>query len=350
MSRARVLDLRALGCVVRDVGLDELLDQLVERLTAALASHDPEQVETLARTGFHYAKPDFGLVEWMPSMARGHRVSIKTVAYHPTNPVERGRPSVLASTALYDTTDGGLVALCEATFLTALRTGAASAVATDVLARADARVMGVVGCGAQAVTQIHAISRVRPLDRVLAYDADPEIAAGLRDRLPDSVTLAVDVLGPAELPRLLGESDVIVTATSNAVDAPAVLPEGEVKPWLHINAVGSDFPGKVELPAALLHRAVVCPDLVEQCLVEGESQSLRVDELGPDLSSLVADRSTHAALREQITVFDSTGWALEDLVAAELFLDHAERLGVGTEIDLQPMPRDPYDPYEGVRG
>lgn len=349
MTKARVLGLSALRSVVHDVGLDQLLDELVGRLTDALANRDPEEIETLARVGFDYEKPDFGLVEWMPSMARGHRVSIKTVAYHPSNPVERGRPSVLASTALYDTTDGRLVALCEATFLTALRTGAASAIATDVLARPTSSVLGVVGCGAQAVTQIHAISRIRPIARVMAYDADEDIAASLAARLPSSVRVELEVVGNGEVARLLGESDVVVTATSNAVDAKPVLRDGPARPWLHINAVGSDFPGKVELDEALLRRATVCPDVVEQCLVEGESQRLSPADLGPELATLVGNPAAHAGLRDELTVFDSTGWALEDLVAAELFSDHAERLGVGVEVDLQPNPRDPYDPYEGVR-
>ena len=350
MTATRVLDLPALAAVVRDVGLDRLLDELIERTTEALAHHDPEEIETIDRRGFHYAKPDFGLVEWMPAMATGRRVSIKTVAYHPSNPVERGCPSILASTALYDTTDGRLVALCEATFLTALRTGAASAVATEVLAAPSSSVVGIVGCGAQAVAQLHALSRVRPIERVLAYDADASVARTLACRLPPSVEVEIEVIDADALPRLLGESDIVVTATSNRVDAPPVLPDGPIRPWLHVNAVGSDFPGKVELDAALLRRATVCPDVIAQCLVEGEAQQLTVGELGPDLPSLVADRARHGGLQTEFTVFDSTGWALEDLIAAELFNDHAQRLGVGAELDLQPAPRDPYDPYEGVRG
>lgn len=350
MTTARVLDLEALSAVVEDVGLDALLDELIARLADALRSHDPDHVSTMTRAGFQYEKPDFGLVEWMPAMTNGQRVSIKTVAYHPSNPVERNQPSVLATTSLYDTIDGRLIALCESTFLTAMRTGAASALATDILAPADASVLGVVGCGAQSVTQIHAISRVRSIDRILAYDANPDTAATLRDRLPESIEAPVEIVDADDVVGMLREAHIICTATSNAVDSPPVLAAGPVRPGLHINAVGSDFPGKIELDLQLLHQAVVCPDFVEQCLVEGEAQQLTEADLGPDLAALVADRCHHEGLRGRLTVFDSTGWAFEDLIAAELFSDHAARLGVGAEVDLQPVPRDPYDPYESVRG
>jgi ornithine cyclodeaminase/alanine dehydrogenase-like protein (mu-crystallin family) len=85
-------------------------------------------------------------------------------------------------------------------------------------------------------------------------------------------------------------------------------------------------------------------------LFEGESQVLERDELGPDLVGLVQDRPRWEAERAALTVFDSTGWALEDLVAAELVLEHAERFELGIVVDLLPIPRDPYDPYEAVRG
>ena len=139
------------------------------------------------------------------------------------------------------------------------------------------------------------------------------------------------------------------TATTVGIGDPPVLPDVSHRPWLHINAVGADFPGKRELATSLLRRATVIPDVVDQCLKEGECQELDVSDLGPDLVALVKGRARYGSLRDKLTVYDSTGWALQDLVAAELLLAHAQRLGAGVEIDLQPAPRDPYDPYEYVR-
>ena len=347
MGGTWILGTDGLAAVVDDVGIDALLDELIERLRGSLERHDPEQIETFDRTGFHYTKPDLGLVEWMPAMDLGRLVSVKMVGYHPSNPVERAVPSVLASTSLYDTSTGRLLALCEATFLTALRTGAASAVATDVLAVPDASTLGMVGCGAQAVTQIHAISRVRPIDRVIAFDTQHEVADTLSQRLP--IDVRVDVIRGDEIGRLVGEADIVCTATTVGIGDPPVVPELPHRDWLHINAVGADFTGKRELADSYLERSVVCPDVVEQCLIEGECQGLDRDQLGPDLAALVKHAAEHRVHRDELTIFDSTGWALQDLVAAELMLDHARRCGAGIEVDLQPNPVDPYDPYEAVR-
>jgi ornithine cyclodeaminase/alanine dehydrogenase-like protein (mu-crystallin family) len=345
----RIISVDDLAGVVREVGLDALLDQLIAALGRALATHDPSRLETRDRTGFHYREPVTGLLEWMPAMELGRRVSIKTVGYHPANPTERGTPSVLATTSLYDTSDGRLVTICEATILTALRTGAASAVATNVLAVPDASVLGVVGCGAQAVSQIHALSRVRPLARVLAYDVDGAVARSLPSRLAGIVEIPIEILDEPDLGRLMAEVDVLCTCTTVEPGAGPVIPMAEHRPWLHINAVGADFAGKSEIPAPLLRDALVCPDVPGQCLVEGEAQQLSMADLGPDLAQLARNAGEYRAYRRRLTVFDSTGWALEDLVAAELVAGHCEALGLGTTVELQPATADPYNPYERLR-
>lgn len=345
MTTTRILTQRCQAEIVASVGLDALLDDLIERLADAFARHDPEAVETMARDGFRYTKPDLGLIEWMPTMVLGSRVAIKTVGYHPTNPVERNVPSVLATTSLHDTIDGRLLALVDATFLTALRTGAASAVVTDVLAIEDASTLGMIGCGAQAVTQIHAISRVRPIERIVAYDADSNVVGTLGERLARA-GVHIEVVVADDAVEAVASADVLCTATSVDPHAGPVFDDCAHRSWLHINAVGADLPGKFELPDGLLAEAMVVPDHLEQCLVEGEAQRLDASTLGPDLATLMKDRERHVTKRATPTVFDSTGWALEDLVAAEMMLHHAERMDIGFAIDLQPMPADPYDPYE----
>jgi ornithine cyclodeaminase len=341
----RVLTPSCIAAIVRHVGLDAMLDELIKRLRDAFAAHDPEIIQTITRSGFRYTKPDFGLIEWMPSMESGRRVAIKTVGYHPNNPVERKTPSVLATTSLHDTIDGRLVALCESTFLTALRTGAASAVVTDVLSPASSTKLGMIGCGSQAVTQIHGVSRVRPIKHVVAFDADSDVAATLENRL-ERAGIPVDVETVETAALVVGDVDVLCCATSVEPGSDPVVPDVDHRPWLHINAVGADHPGKLELPLSLLRRAVVIPDLLEQCLVEGESQQLDQSQLGPTMPDLIRHRARHEHWRTGLTVFDSTGWSLEDLIVAEMMLDHAERLDEGLEFDLQPTPHDPYDPYE----
>ena len=345
------LDLDDLAAVVADVGLDRFIDQLIEALASAFRDFDPRQVQHLTRAGFSYETPAVGLVEWMPAMTVGQAVSIKTVAYHPENPTALSLPSVLATTSVYDTGTGRLQAICEATVLTALRTGAASAVMTDALVRPGPITLGVVGCGAQAVTQVHAISRVRPIERLVVTDADPEVAASLGSRLSDGILpsgQAPEVVTTLAFGDHVPDLDVLCTCTSVPVDKGPVVELRGAKPGLHINAVGSDFPGKIELPVDYLRGAVVIPDAVDQCLAEGESQQLSAGELGPDMVAVLTD-SANKELVNQRTVFDSTGWSYEDLVAARLFADEARRLGLGTPLALQPRPADPYDPLEPFR-
>lgn len=343
-----LLDVDDLAAVLDDVGVEAFLDQLIEQITSDVSGFDPALVQYKVRTGFNYDTPEHGLIEWMPTMLTGDIVSVKTVGYHPRNPSERSIPSVLATTALYDTNSGGLVALTEATLLTALRTGAASAVITNAAAKDSPITLGVVGCGAQAVTQIHAISRVRTISRLIVTDIDGATAKSLASRLPDNLPRP-EVHARAGFDVAVPELDVLVTATSTEPGAGPVVDLTRAASHLHINAVGADFPGKTELPESYVCNSdvVVIPDVIDQCLAEGEAQYLDESELGPDMVEVLS--RDWLALRGQQTIFDSTGWAYEDLIATTLFVAHAIRLGLGEMVDFQRSPRDPHDPYEILR-
>ena len=303
-------------------------------------------MQSQVRSGFAYDTPEQGMIEWMPTMTRGDVVTVKTVGYHPLNPKRRSIPSVLATTALYDTNSGGLVALTEATLLTAIRTGAASAVITEAVTHDRPITLGVVGCGAQAVTQVHAISRVRQIASLVVTDVDLGIARTLDARLPNGLPVP-QIYERGSFERMIETVDVLVTATSVDIGKGPVVDLTHAPSHLHINAVGSDFPGKTELPLDYLRRSVVIADHVAQCLIEGESQRLDPSELGPDMVEVLA--RDWSPLKSQQTVFDSTGWAYEDLIVATQFLAHAMRLQLGTVTTLQRTPIDPYDPYEVTR-
>lgn len=339
-----ILTARDITRVIGTVGLDELMRRMIAALESAAATLDPEITVTYERAGFQYEKPELGLVEWMPAMELGRTVSIKTVGYHPTNPTQRSIPSVLATTSLYDTTTGALTALVDSTLLTAIRTGAASAVATDILAAPDSRTLGIIGSGAQAVTQAHAIAQVRPIERVVAYDTDPSVSSSLARRLP----LEVPVEVAAEAAAVLGVSDIVCTATTIDIGTGPVVPDAPHAGHLHVNAVGSDFPGKTELPLDLLRRALVVPDDPDQCRREGECQQLEDRQIGPSFAEIARHRDRFARHQDTLTVFDSTGWSLEDLVAAELMVTEATRLGLGMRTSVQVLPDDPFSPYEDL--
>ncbi|WXH33485.1 L-lysine cyclodeaminase [Myxococcus stipitatus] len=332
--------------IVEEVGADALMDELIRDLTDALRSFDGDLTEVRKRDGFLLEHPrQTGCLEWMPVMRRGDSVTVKMVSYSPLNPEEQGLPTIIATNSLYDVRTGHLLALMDGVFATALRTGAASAVATRCLASPDSRVLGLVGCGAQAVTQLHAISRVFPLTEVLAFDTNEEARQSLSRR---TAFLGLDVK-PVSLAELEERSDIICTATSVVVGGGPVISGQSLKPHVHINAVGSDLPGKTELPKAFLERSLVCPDFLAQALVEGECQQIRPEQVGPDLVTLVKNPDVYEPWRQRATVFDSTGYALEDQVVTALLLRHAERLGLGTSVGLETVGGDALDPYSVLR-
>jgi ornithine cyclodeaminase/alanine dehydrogenase-like protein (mu-crystallin family) len=118
---------------------------------------------------------------------------------------------------------------------------------------------------------------------------------------------------------------------------------------LHVNAVGADFPGKHELPEAFLKRCLVVPDFTEQACKEGECQNLETTDIGPDLATMVRSQGANLDGRNRLTVFDSTGYALEDLAAAELAIELAAKYNIGSSVQLAPIAGDPLDPYQLVQ-
>jgi L-lysine cyclodeaminase len=328
------------------VGLDELMDEAIAHLTAAFESFDAACTDVPARQGFVYTHPALGLLEWMPCMSNNGHATIKLVGYHPENTRRRKLPTILSTVSAYDIHTGHLSCLMDGTFLTALRTGAASAIASRLMAPAGAEVVGLIGAGAQAITQLHALTRVLPIRRALVHDVDPH---ALRSFAARAAGVVREVrIEAAPLAEVVESADVVCTATSVGVGEGPLFDGLEPKPWAHFNAVGSDFRGKVELPGWLLRRSFVCPDFRVQAMQEGECQQLAPEEVGPNLFEVVQQRDRFLFLRERLTVFDSTGWALEDHVTTELLLAHARALGVGTSVAIETASADVLNPYHFV--
>lgn len=339
-----VLSAHDIGRIVERIGLDLLMDELIAAITQALTDHDPSICITPPRHGFHYDdERSLGLIEWMPAMRARRQVTVKMVGYHPHNPQRWGIPTILSSVNVFDVATGHLTGIADATFLTAMRTGAASAIASRALAQPDSRNLGLIGVGAQACTQLHALSRVFDFDQVLIHDVD---AAAMRSFASRVACLGLDLrIETADLPTLLQHSDILCTATSVDAGAGPVFSNETLRPWLHINAVGADFPGKVEIPLHVLQHAFVFPDFLDQALKEGECQQLRAEEIHATLVDVIRDPSVYASHRRKLSVFDSTGWALEDEIAATLMLGYADEMGIGQRVALESISPDPKDPY-----
>lgn len=276
-----------------------------------------------------------GLHLTMPCYAQGV-LSAKLVTVYPRNPAEFGLPRVQATLLLYDGETGALRALMDAEQITALRTGAASGLATRLLAREDARTLLMVGAGALAPFQIEAVCAVRAIERVWVTSRGGRRAAELAARL--SARFGIPASVPEVMADALRQADVICTATNSQTP----LFSGElVQPGTHINAVGAFTPAMAELEPSLVRRSAVyvdemgaaaaeAGDLI-QALLPGETIAQIVrGELG---ILLAAD---HPARRNpaEITIFKSVGLAAQDLYCAERIYAAALERGAGQQIEL----------------
>lgn len=330
--------------VVRAVGFDRLMDETIHGIRDACRDYKPESYSIPVRSGFFYEKGScHGLIEWMPVIRYGDRVVVKLVGYHPENPKHYDLPTVISSIVTLDTHTGRASSIVDGTFLTSVRTGAASAVASAVLADPGSKTLGLIGAGAQAVTQLHALSRQYSFTRILIYDTDVIACNSFANRAAYAdISIPIE---PATVDALVKQSDIICTSTSIGVGHGPLFDDGNLKDSVHINAVGSDFPGKTELPLSLLRRSLVCPDFPEQATREGECQQLEPEEIGPSLVNLVQGCGRYSEYRSSPTIFDSTGWALEDLIAADILTRLGTAAGCGTPVDLACLSADAKNPY-----
>jgi alanine dehydrogenase len=231
---------------------------------------------------------------------------------------------------------GELVALIEADYLGQARTGAASGVATRLMARADARTVGIIGTGLQARTQLEAIANVRKLERIRAFGRDQQRREQFAAEMTNRLHLPVEPVASAE--HAVRDADIIVTST-NSVN-PVV--EGRwLQPGMHINAIGSNFAHKRELDTEAVGRCdVIVADSIEQSKMEAGDLILAFgDDVSAwskvqELADLVADKAPGRTDPRQITMFKSNGVATEDIVVAGRIYELARERKMGREVPM----------------
>lgn len=261
--------------------------------------------------------------------------AMKVNANFPGNPARYGLPTIQGVISLHDATDGALLALLDSMEITTLRTAAATAVAARHLARADARVVTLLGCGIQGRSQLLALSRVRSVARVFAWDVDPAAAARYADEM--SAALGCDVEAVAEYREAVWTSDVVVTCTPSRRP---LLSAADVPAGCFVAAVGADSEDKQELAPDLLARSLVVTDVLEQCARIGDLHHaldagvMRLEDVHAELADVVAGRRSGRRAPGEISVFDSTGTALEDVAAAALVYERAVDAGAGLALRL----------------
>lgn len=282
-------------------------------------------------------KPNSGLSIVMPAFvddAAGQALAVKIVSLFENNP-PKGLPFIHAGVIVLNPETGAVEALLEGGSLTAIRTGAGAGVATDVLARKDAKTVAIFGAGVQARTQLAAVCEVRDIQNAWIYDTNPEqvkifIAemAG-QDRIPKALRSAHNST------EAVLEADIISTATTSKTP---VFIDSDLKPGVHVNGVGSYTLEMQEIPADTVTRARVTVDSRSAAQVEsgdianplqkGILKEAEIAEIGEVISGEKLGRGSP----DQITLFKSVGVAVQDAMAAQLAVNNARKLGLGTQV------------------
>jgi alanine dehydrogenase len=251
------------------------------------------------------------------------------------NPRRHGLPAIQGVIVLCDGDDGRVLAVMDSIEVTIRRTAAATAVAAKWLARPDAAVATICGCGSQGRAQLRALKRVLPLQRAYAFDADEDTARAFARDL--SADLGLDVSAVADLGEAVRSSDVCVTCTPSRRP---FLEREHVRPGTFVAAVGADSPDKQELHPALMAAGTVVVDVLDQCASIGdlhhalEAGALTRDNVHAELADIVTARKPGRRSRDEITIFDSTGTALEDVAAAAVVYERAVAAGAGLTVAL----------------
>ncbi len=275
-----------------------------------------------------------GVALFMPAYL-DQSIGIKTVTLFDDNP-KHGIPYIQGMYCLFDGANGTPTAIMDGKTLTAIRTGAASGLATDLLAREDAEVVAILGAGVQARTQLEAVCAVREIKRASVYDPFPDNARRFADEMGAQLGLSISVA--ADSAQAICDADIVCAAT---VSMTPVFDDADLAPGTHVNAIGSYKPDVQEIPQETVLRAKVVTDDKAAALAETgdliipiEKGLMTAEHLHAELGAIVAGASTGRTSAEEITFFKSVGLAVQDLAAAKQAVALAEQQGIGIRITL----------------
>jgi alanine dehydrogenase len=262
---------------------------------------------------------------------------VKTASVFPHNP-QRNLPLIHAVVLVLEAETGCPVALLEGSSLTAIRTGAASGAATDLLARSNSQVAAIFGAGVQSRTQLEAVCSVRRFEKILIYDPNPDQSSRFATEMAGRGPVPLDIQ-PVNTPQeAVSRADVICCATTSNTP---VFEDRHLKPGVHINGVGSYTPEMQEIPPRTIQRSYLVVDSRTAAMQEAgdliqpiQAELFSADHIQAEIGEIAAGRKQGRGDEHQITVFKSVGVAVQDAAAAYLALVNARKLGLGKEVEL----------------
>jgi len=280
-----------------------------------------------------------GVTLFMPAyLAASDTLGVKIVSVFPEN-LKRRLPTIHAVIIVINAKTGRPEAIIDGTYLTALRTGAASGVATDLLARKNSRIAAIFGAGIQGRTQLEAVCTVRPIEKAWVYDRKVESAKNYVEELKSRGNPFPPELFVARSPaQAVKDADVICTATTSFSP---VFEDDDLKEGVHINGIGSYTPEMQEVPAQTVARSRVIVDALSAALSDAGDLIIPIKEKQITTSHIIGEIGQVAAGQipgrrsdKELTFFKSVGVALQDVAVGELILSNTKKLNLGTYVDL----------------
>jgi len=311
----------------------------IEAMKRAYASLSDGKADVPLRT--HLSVPSQDAVSLvMPAYVQaedGDALAVKVVSLFPKNP-ERQRKLALiqAAVLVLDAETGRPRALLEGSSLTAIRTGAGSGAAIDLLSRPDSKVVTVFGAGAQGRTQLEAACSVRKIEKAWVFDTSVERAEDFVKDMAGVGPVPQELYVADNPAQVLSEADIVCTATTSSTP---VFADSDVKPGTHISSIGSYTPEMQEVPAEMVARALVVVDSREATLAETgdllkpmQAGLFGEEHISAELGEILLGRKQGRNSPEQITFFKSVGVAVQDAIAAQLAMQNARAQRLGTDV------------------
>jgi len=325
----RLLTIDNVREIIQHIGIKTCFSELIEALREDFSRW--EEFEKMPRITSHFEN---GVIELMPICGKDY-YAYKYVNGHPSNP-KHNKLTVVATGMLSEIASGYPVLISEMTILTALRTAATGALAAGYLARKNSKTLGIIGTGSQAEFQVLAFHTALGIDTIYYFDIDSEAMQRFANNLSDFNLRLV----PCEDARSTVESaGVIITATADKKQS-RIIEDSWIQAGAHINGIGGDCPGKTELDPAILKRAKIVVEYLEQSKLEGEIQQLN-GNIHAELWQLCSQEKPGRESENEITLFDSVGFALEDYTVLKYFYSLAEKMHIGEQINIIPSLDDP---------
>lgn len=310
-------------------------DELIEALEKAHSQYSTHKAVMPVRLVVPLPAIQGRLTSMPAFLTDDKALGMKVVTYFQQNP-KLDLPAILATIMLFSADTGKIIAIMDGSYITAIRTACASAMATKVLARPGSNVVGILGAGVQARAHVEALARVRNIAVFKIFSPSGVSAAKLQKELTGRIDAAIEIASSAE--RAVRDADLVVTATTAKEP---IIKADWLKPGTHINAVGSHRPDLREIDGATLARAKLVVDSREAIMAECGDILLAIEErtIAPDavyaeIGEVLAGIKPGRTAESEITVYKSVGIAIQDVAAAHLIYHKALKQRVGRTVEI----------------